>query len=94
MNYDNLEGYAEPTSYELWIKLGVAGLAAGLLISGLGHWFAATHMTILGNFLKQPGGVLLTTGVAMAGWKGESLENGVRLTAIIVAGAMARATLF
>ena len=94
MDYNKLEGVADPTSYQLWIKFSIAMLAAGLIIGGLGHWFAREHMTILGNFLRQPGGVILTTGIAMAGLKGDTLENGVRLTAIIVSGVMARMTLW
>ena len=87
----NLE-YADSSSYKLWIKLGVAALAAGLIIAGLGHWFAPKHMQIVGNFLQAPGGVLVTAGIAVAGLSGDDLSDGTRMTALIVAGLLALMT--
>ena len=89
----NLGGYADTGSYRLWIKLGVAALAAGLVIIGLGGLFAQSTMQVIGDFLRRPGAVLLTTGVAMAGLKGDDLSDGVRVGAIIASGLMAMVAL-
>lgn len=84
----NLGGYADSGSYKLWIKAGVAALAVGFVIIGLGGLFAPDSMRIIGDFLRKPGGVLVTAGVAIAGLKGDDLSDGVRVGAIIAAGLM------
>ena len=81
--------YADSSSYKLWIKLSVVALTAGLIIAGLGEWFAKKHMETIGDFLFQPGSVLLTAAIAVAGLSGDDLPNGVRITAVIVSGFMA-----
>lgn len=89
LNLDHIE----PTAYKLWIQLGIAGLAGGLFVGGLGKWFAPQAMATLGNFLMVPGGVLVTAGVAIAGLTGHELSNGVRMAALISAGLLAMVTL-
>ena len=88
----NLE-YVDSTAYKLWIQLGIATVAVGLFIAGLGGWFAPKAMATLGQFLTIPGGVLVTTGVAIAGLTAHDLSNGVRMAALIGAGLLALGTL-
>ncbi|MFT7621101.1 MAG: hypothetical protein ACI9WU_000262 [Myxococcota bacterium] len=88
----NIE-YAEPSSFALWIKLGLAAIAVGWLVAGLGQLFWEDGMNTIGNFLRRPGGVLLTAGIIVAGMKADELSDGVRMSAIICGGLLACVTL-
>ena len=85
--------YADSSAYKLWIQLGIAAVAVGLFIAGLGGWFAPQSMATLGRFFTIPGGVLVTTGIAIAGITAHELSTGVRMAAIIGAGVLALGTL-
>lgn len=87
---DNLNmEYADASAYKMWIKAGIALLAVGWFIGGLGDMFWKTGMNTIGNFFRLPGGVLLTAGIVIAGMKADNLSNGVRMASIIAGGLLA-----
>lgn len=83
----------DATAYRLWLQLGIAGLALGLFVGGLGQWFAPQTMSTLGRMFLIPGGALVTAGIAVAGLTAHELSTGVRMAALIGAGLLALVTL-
>lgn len=83
----NME-YADTSSYKTWIQAGIVLLALGMFVGGLGELFAKDVMNTLGNFFRIPGGVLITTGLAIAGVQADELSNGVRIASLICAGIL------
>ena len=91
---ENLEQFADSSAYKVWIQVGLVALAVGWFLAGWGKAFDDVKlMNTLGNFFRLPGGVLLTTGLTMAGIKGDDLSTGIRVTAIICAGILGTITL-
>lgn len=83
----NME-YADILLYKMWIQVGIVLLMLGFFIGGMGQLFAEDFMNTLGNFFWIFGGVLITTGLAIAGLKSDEFSDGVWIVSFICAGIM------
>ena len=91
---EKLEEYLAPSNYKLWLSLGIVALTAGFLIAGFGeiHKKILEHFNIIGDLLRGPGGILVTTSIVIAGLTSDELSNGVRVAALICGGLLAMLT--